>query len=179
MAIEKYPQIGLVRAVCEELNINTQDYKTIIETGSYKGDGAFFCSQVFENVHSIELSQDLYKFCLEKYKNVKNLHFYNGNSPDEIKKIILKIDHNYILFLDAHGSGGDTTFHNNYGRYGTPIIEELESVKNKQPDVIIIDDYRDYQSINLPEYCKLNFNQHEYFSYPNIGNWIVVLKKKI
>jgi len=177
MAIEKYLQIGLVRAVCEELNINIEHYRSIIETGSYKGDGAFFCSQVFENVHSIELSEDLYNFCQEKYKNIKNIQFYNGDSPDEIKKIISKIDHKYILFLDAHGSGGDTTFHNKYGRYGTPIIEELESVKDKQPDVIIIDDYKDYQHLNLLEYSKINFPQHEYILRKDTKNWFVVLRK--
>ena len=84
MAIEKYLQIGLVRAVCEELNINIEHYRSIIETGSYKGDGAFFCSQVFENVHSIELSEDLYNFCQEKYKNIVLLNV-NTNPIDNLR----------------------------------------------------------------------------------------------
>lgn len=169
--------IGLVRAVCRELKVDFKKYTCLIETGSYKGDGAFLCSQVFNNVYSIELSKDLYEFCLEKYKNVKNIQFLNGDSCEEIKNIINKIVEKYILFLDAHGSGGDTVYHPKYGRYGTPIIQELEAIKNNIPDIIIIDDYKDYQHLNIFEYCKTNFPEHEYILCKDPKNWVVVLRK--
>jgi len=178
MAIEKFREIGMVIAICEEFKIDFKKYPILVETGTYKGDTARICSEKFEKVYTIELSEELYKYCKEKYKNIKNIEFHQGNSPEKLKEIINKIKEKYILFLDAHGSGGDTTFFNKYGRYGTPILEELEAVKTNPPDIIIIDDYKDYQNIKAEDFIKNNLGKYSSFSFPQIANWELVFIKE-
>jgi hypothetical protein len=58
----------------------------------------------------------------------------------------------YFLFLDAHGSGGDTTFHEQIGRLGSPAIQEIIACKNNPPEYIVLDDLQDFDLI--PSYPK-------------------------
>lgn len=178
MAIEKFREIGMIFAICEELNINIQDYPILIETGTYKGETTVICSKKFKKIYTIELSKNLHQYCINKYKNIKNIEFLQGDSPEKIKEIINDIKDKYILFLDAHGSGGDTVFHDKYGRYGTPILKELESTISNPPDVIIIDDYKDYQNIPVEKYVKNNLGNYKIFSFPHIANWELVFIKE-
>lgn len=176
MGIQQFREKGMVAAVCEELDLDIKQYPILIETGTYKGDTSYICSKIFQKIYTIELSRDLYNFCVNKYKSSTNIEFICGDSAQEIKQIVSKLKQKYILFLDAHGSGGDTTFSEKYGRYGTPILKELEATIENPPDVIIIDDYKDYQYINVED-CVKKLGEYKMFSFPEIANWELVFVK--
>jgi hypothetical protein len=69
---------------------------------------------------------------------------------------------NYLLFLDAHGSGGDTSFDPMVGRFGSPILDELDACLGTKPKVIIVDDWKDVQELE---------------SYPKTDKVVEAIKK--
>ena len=67
--------------------------------------------------------------------------------------ILSTITERCIIFLDAHGSGGDTVYDERYGRYGTPVLDELASIKNSSKltnHIILIDDCDDLGTLKYP-----------------------------
>ena len=134
--------------ITADLNINKDTTPILIETGTYQGEGSKAWSEIFDKVYTIELSDSLYSYCIETYKDVPNIEFLQGHSPDLLKDLVKNIDEPYTLFLDAHGSGGSTTFDSSVGRLRSPVLLELESVKNNIPKVIIIDDLTDFEQID-------------------------------
>jgi hypothetical protein len=119
-----------------------------VETGSYVGDGiknAIFAG--FESIHSIELADKHYNYCkaLFKYNNAVQLH--HGDSVDVLPKILSNLTQPATFWLDAHYSGGDTTFQGSL----TPLMRELELIKNHpiKTHTILIDDLREW-SRDLP-----------------------------
>jgi len=125
--------------------------KTLVETGSHRGEGAATWASFFEKVYSIELSNELFEHCIRTHK-LNNLQFLKGASTDVLQSLVSDIEGSYILFLDAHGSGGDTTFDPRVGRFGAPVLEEIECVRENPPLYILIDDLSDFDTIeSYPE----------------------------
>ena len=112
---------------------------TFIETGTFEGGTTIWASKHFNNVITIENSKKLYDQVVDKNKNIKNINFLFGNSTDNLKQIVPKLDKTAIFWLDAHWCGGDS-----YGEINQcPIIQELETlVKSRTPHCILIDDAR-------------------------------------
>jgi hypothetical protein len=132
----------------EDLEIDYEEVETIIETGSHRGNGAATFALVFKKVYSIELSDSLYEHCLKTHR-VDNIEFIHGASTDVLPSLMPKITGDYMVFLDAHGSGGDTTFDPRVGRHGAPVIEELEAMKPNPPKIIVVDDLRCFDDKQL------------------------------
>lgn len=110
-----------------------------VETGTNYGDTTEWASNHFDRVFSSELSAKLYSNVTNRFKNVKNIELFYGNSPDHIRKINTKLI-NPIFWLDAHWSGGETA------GIGSecPLLEELNAIleiKTYCP-IILIDDAR-------------------------------------
>lgn len=126
--------------------------KIIIETGTYKGRGCGQFSSFFSKVYTIELSEELSLLARENNKDIKNISYYVGESDKVIPLILDYIEEDYVLFLDAHGSGEDTVFSDTVGRYGSPVIRELLACKDKLPKIVVIDDLLDFE--NIPSYPK-------------------------
>lgn len=117
-------------------NSKTNHY---IETGTYLGDGIKSVLQNYTNIHSIELSQKLYDYNVEKFKTNANVTMYLGDSKKILPDLLNNINEPITIYLDAHYSGTPTTF----GDEETPLLFELEILKNRQyDDIIIIDDCR-------------------------------------
>lgn len=137
----------------QDLGINPELIPTIIETGTHRGAGAEMWSKIFKKVYTIELSDDLYRYCCDSY-NLPNVSFLHGASTKVLPDVIKQINTPYVLFLDAHGSGGDTTFDYSVGRWGSPVLQELDCVKENKPTWILIDDLSDFD--NIQTYPKRN-----------------------
>jgi len=119
----------------------TQTTKTkhYIETGTYLGDGITQVLNTYENIHSIELSEKWYEYNVEKFKNNQNVSMYLGDSKKILPELLQSIHEPITIYLDAHYSGGTTAF----GEEETPLLLELEILKNRNyDDIIIIDDCR-------------------------------------
>jgi hypothetical protein len=112
---------------------------TFIETGTFEGGTAIWASKHFKNVLTIENSKTLYDQVMEKNKHIRNIEFLFGNSTENLKQIVPKLDKTVIFWLDAHWCGGDS-----YGEKNQcPILQELETIiKSGIPHCILIDDAR-------------------------------------
>ena len=126
--------------------------RIVLETGTHRGAGARRWAEFFDEVHTVELSKELYEHASLKYKDYKNITFYHDKSPDFLRKLLPQLNEQCIVFLDAHGSGGDTTFDENVGRFGSPLLDEISAIRdcaNIDP-IIVIDDCDDLGTMNYP-----------------------------
>jgi hypothetical protein len=118
---------------------NTTPTIHYIETGSYRGEGIKEVLNNYNQIHSIELSEIWYNYNVEQFKDNPNVKLYLGDSKIILPKLLLEINEPITVYLDAHYSGGLTAF----GDEETPLLFELEILKNRQyDDIIIIDDCR-------------------------------------
>jgi len=130
----------------KHLKVDPKKIPLCVETGTYRGWGTKVWSSFFRNVVTIELSEELFEFCLDTY-DLPNVKFLQGTSYEVLQNIVDDITDPYFLFLDAHGSGGDTTYDNSVGRYGSPVIQEIEAVEKNLPKFIVVDDLSDFSDI--------------------------------
>jgi len=117
-------------------NTKTNHY---IETGTYLGDGIKCVLNNYKYIHSIELSNMWYQYNREQFKSNNNVKVYLGDSKKVLPQLLNYINEPITIYLDAHYSGGTTAF----GDEETPLLLELELLKNRKfDDIIIIDDCR-------------------------------------
>jgi hypothetical protein len=113
--------------------------KNFIETGTYSGDTAYWASQVFEQVLTIEYSQFIYEKVAQKYSHINNIQFLYGDTREQLSYIVQSLNTSSLFWLDAHWSGGLT-----YGESDQcPVIEEIEIInRSEEEHFIFIDDAR-------------------------------------
>ncbi len=133
----------------KHLRVDPKKIPLCIETGTHRGWGTEAWASFFDKVFTIELSEGLFQFCLDTY-DLSNVEFLCGSSPKILNELLPDINKPYFLFLDAHGSGGDTTHDESIGRFGSPAISEIQAAKNNPPKLIVIDDLSDFEK--MPEY---------------------------
>lgn len=126
--------------------------KSLVETGTYKGDMIDALKKTFDKLTSIELSEFYYKNAVNKFKSDKHISIVLGDSGKEIKKLLKELKAPALFWLDGHFSGGKTA----KTKVNTPVIDELKAIlSHKLPGhVILIDDARlfngreDYPKVN-------------------------------
>ena len=110
-----------------------------IETGTYLGEGIKNVVNNYQNIHSIELSEKWYSYNVEQFKDCNHVKMYLGDSKRVLPILLNDIHEPVTIYLDAHYSGGTTAF----GEEEVPLLFELEILKNRhEDDIIIIDDCR-------------------------------------
>lgn len=118
---------------------NTVKTNQYIETGAYLGEGITHMLDQYVTIHSIELSEKWCEYNVEKFKDNASVKLHLGDSKKVLPELLDTIQEPVTIYLDAHYSGGPTA----YGEEETPLLQELEIMK-KRPydDIIIIDDCR-------------------------------------
>jgi hypothetical protein len=114
--------------------------KTLVETGTYRGDMVDAMRKHFDRIYSIELSQPLFEKARDRFRLYPHIEIIQGDSGAELGKLIKQINTPAIFWLDGHYSAGFTA----KGEKETPIYEELSHLFSA-PDinhVILIDDAR-------------------------------------
>ena len=117
---------------------NHYNLRTLIETGTFHGDMVQAMKKYFDMIYSIELSDHLYEKAKYRFRKNNNVAIIHGDSGEELKNLMNKIDTPTLFWLDGHYSAGQTA----KGPQYTPILRELEHILDA-PDlghVIIIDD---------------------------------------
>ena len=114
--------------------------KHYIETGAYLGNGIrTVLNAGYDHIHSIELSEKWYAYNFEQYKDVGSVKMHLGDSKIVLPELLNSIREPVTIYLDAHYSGSPTAF----GDEETPLLHELEILKNREyNDIIIVDDCR-------------------------------------
>ena len=131
--------------------------EVFIETGTLHGDTTRWASHYFTDVHTVEMSEELYNENKNTLSTLSGVTTHLGNSRNVLPVILSKIqDKTALLWLDGHWSGGDTAGVNDE----CPLLEELENLKGRPNDIILIDDARLFLSAPpLP---------HDPLQWPNI-----------
>ncbi len=112
-----------------------------VETGTLFGASTTAAlDSGFKEVYSIELSEKWHMYCLDKFRDVPNVHLWQGDSGTLLAEMIRDIDEPITFWLDAHYSGAPTAMGSSY----TPILQELEAIRNHpiKTHTILIDDIR-------------------------------------
>ena len=156
---------------------NSNKTNHYIETGTYLGDGIKCVLNNYKYIHSIELSEKWYNYNIIQFKNNNNVKMYLGDSKKILPELLKNINEPITIYLDAHYSGGTTAF----GEEEVPLLFELEILKNrKYDDIIIIDDCR---LLGMTGICGAGDNHPVYptmkFDWSNITeNKIINLMKE-
>jgi predicted O-methyltransferase YrrM len=111
--------------------IKNFNIKYIIETGTFEGDTTMALACIAQHVHTIEISDQYLAKAKEKLKDLANIYFYKGSSPEVLNEILRGAENNILFFLDAHW--------NSYN----PLIDELKVIhKHGLKPVIAIHDFK-------------------------------------
>jgi hypothetical protein len=116
------------------------DLRILVETGTYYGDMVAAMRPHFDRVYSVELSENLHRLCVRRFKNDPHVKLYLGDSGIVLKKIVEELDRPTLFWLDGHYSAGNTA----KGEKETPIFEELGAILKAKirNHIIIVDDAR-------------------------------------
>lgn len=118
---------------------STQKTSIYIETGTYRGDGIKKVLNEYDTIHSIELSEKWYNYNIGLYKSHPKVKLHLGDSKKVLPELLASITEPVTIFLDAHYSGHK----DQYGEEETPLLFELNILKNRPyDDIIVIDDCR-------------------------------------
>jgi hypothetical protein len=129
-----------------------------IETGTWCGHGVINAiSSHFDEIHSIELDESLYKTNKEQFKNNSNVNIYCGDSSIILYDVIKNINKRMFFWLDGHYSGHGTAQSNTTQLYEFPLIYEIQQIAKHhiKNHIILIDDLR----------CFLSFEEQEKLNY--------------
>lgn len=113
---------------------------TLVETGTYLGDMVAAMLGRFDQIISIELSEELHRRAIERFAGEDSVILLQGDSGEKIADAIVMLDGPTIFWLDGHYSGGITAS----ADLVTPIMKELETIfaLGNAGHVVIIDDAR-------------------------------------
>ena len=112
---------------------------TFVETGTFQGNTTRWAAEMFESVHTIELSKVLYETYHEDLENTPGVIPHFGDSAKVMPEIVHSLGGEAALFwLDGHWSGGVTAGE----EQECPVMEELLCLRDRNQDLILIDDAR-------------------------------------
>jgi hypothetical protein len=129
-----------------------------IETGTWCGQGVINAiDSEFDEIHSIELDEQLYKDNIERFKHNPNVNLYHGDSSIILYDVIKNINKRMLFWLDGHYSGHGTSQSNVTQLYEFPLIYEIQQIDKHhiKDHIILIDDLRCFPSFEEQE--KLNY----------------------
>jgi len=111
-----------------------------VETGTYLGDMTAVLARQFEEVHSIELSPDLFERASHRFRSRPRVRLYQGDSAEVLPRVVAGLTQPALFWLDAHYSGGVTA----RSVVDSPILNELECVLSDRRfrHVVLVDDAR-------------------------------------
>lgn len=141
-----------------DLSDTIKDYNlnVFIETGTGLGGSVTSILEynTMSEIYSIEIVEDLYKKCVDNFKEYSNVKLINASSYDGLKEILPSIpkETNILFWLDAHFPGADFHFTSYESTDNEALripleseIELIHSLREGCKDVFIIDDLRIYE----------------------------------
>ncbi len=138
-----------------------------IETGTYDGTGLekALAFGNFKKLISIEIVEFIFKEAKDKFKLYNQVHLYHGDSVKVLPEILKEINEPITFWLDAHYSGGNTGYGDNY----SALYDELEIIADHhiKDHTIMIDDIRametkfmDYKTLDKVKEKVLKINSN-------------------
>jgi glycosyltransferase involved in cell wall biosynthesis len=114
--------------------------KVFVETGTYEGDSVEAATAFFDELHTIELSEELFARAAERFEGSPRVHVHHGSSPDVLGGLSGRLRRRSVLYwLDAHWCGEGSVG----GEVECPLLFELEAIGSLSArSVVMIDDAR-------------------------------------
>jgi len=142
--------------------------RTLIETGTYKGDMVYAMRRYFDRVVSFELDPLLHDEARKRFAPDQNVSIVLGDSGQILGEHLATITEPCLFWLDGHYSGGVTA----RAALSTPIKNELDQILNHNVSghVILVDDARcfngddDYPTLQELKHFILNIKPDWEFS---------------
>jgi len=112
---------------------NLYQMDVAVETGTFKGNTSAFLSFIFDEVHTIEISEKNFleaEAFLEKHPNI---HCHLGGSETVLQELLPTLEDKRVLFyLDAH-----------WNEFW-PLLDEIRAIGKTHRDhcIIVIDDFK-------------------------------------
>jgi hypothetical protein len=120
------------------------DAKTLVETGTYRGDTVRALRRRFDRLVRIELSPRLAKRVIDEHRAFKSVEILAGDSASKLAEVTITLTTPTVFWLDAHYSGGARM-----GEGVVPINREFAGALTADvPHVILIDDMRDFKGVD-------------------------------
>lgn len=137
-AINFYIEEGLLELLTGRLPLTA-----FVETGTFRGDTLEIAAKYFSELHSVEMSQELYRAACERFQGQSNLHLHLGDSSGFLREHGEDFSARAVLFwLDAHWCSADDTAGSDSQ---SPLLNELQAIGSLHPSsVLLIDDARLY-----------------------------------
>jgi FkbM family methyltransferase len=132
MGVLSFPPIAaLVLELRDKFRI-----RTLVETGTYRGESTQFAAQHFEKVITLDIREDFQAQGRERCRQFDNITYLIGDSRDLLPKIVEQLEEPALFWLDAHSVAG---------MFGPeddcPILEELDTINRSEfKHCILIDD---------------------------------------
>jgi hypothetical protein len=121
--------------------IRAIDATTLVESGTYHGDMVARLRPYVRDIHTIELSPELHRRAVERFRSDPNVHLYQGDSAVFLPRILERLHKPAVIFLDGHYSEGETA----RGQVDTPVWDELRAVAaSSHRHAVVIDDARGF-----------------------------------
>jgi len=114
---------------------------TFVETGTYEGESVQRALSFFQQIYTVELSQEYYERAVQRFKGQEKVHVYHDDSAHFLEELRPLLEKTQVLFwLDAHWCAADESAGDNSQ---CPVLEELGAIARLGPQsAILIDDAR-------------------------------------
>lgn len=118
-----------------------------VETGTFFGDTVDAVKDIFNQIYSVELSDELYESDKIRFRGQKHISIVKGNSQTVLPQILRHITEPCLFWLDAHYSGPYHCYSEGItakGEKETPVLDELGYILSHtiKGHIILIDDAR-------------------------------------
>jgi hypothetical protein len=134
MPVSHQSKLEALREAGKEFGLDT-----LVETGTFLGDTLYMLYPHFNALYSIELSPLFYGKAQLRFRDSGKITLIQGDSGQELSKLVRGLDRPALFWLDGHYSGGATA----KGSKDCPILEELDAIfSSPLPHVLYIDDAR-------------------------------------
>jgi len=131
-SLYKWPLKAIVVGLARQFAIHD-----FVETGTYRGHGCAWATDVFSSVTTIEKCANYRDAALASYAHLP-IRFLLGDSADILPGVVPELSGPALFWLDGHAGGG------NFGPDDDcPLIKELAAISSSMHNhFIIIDDAR-------------------------------------
>jgi len=130
--------------------------KRLVETGTYLGESTQWAALHFEEVDTLDISEDFVHKAMDRCDGLQNITYRLGDSRKVLPRVVAKLTEPALFWLDAHNAAG--LFGN--GPDDCPIIEELMTILcSPHRHAILIDDAT----------CFIPPQPHDPKAYPEIS----------
>jgi hypothetical protein len=115
-------------------------FRTFIETGTFTGEMVAAMRPHFDRIISIELSAEIYETVRPRFAGDPHVGLIRGDSAIELPKVLARLDHPALFWLDGHFMGAGTA----RAQENSPVRAELGALflHPVRRHVVLIDDAR-------------------------------------